>query len=162
MRILGIDPGLATVGIGLVESENAHSTKALEWMTITTPAGMPMEQRLCEIHDDLATIIKEWQPTEAIVEQLFFETNRTTAMSVSQARGVILYCLGAHHIPIREITPMQLKQNIAGDGKADKKQVQLMTARLLNLGEIPSPDDAADALGLALYGAITHQLIMNN
>jgi len=156
MRILGIDPGLATVGLGLIESTSPYDIKAVDWLIISTAAGLPISDRLEEIHTDLSAFIKETKPDLAVVEKLYFETNVRTAMDVAQARGVILLTVKEHNIPLLEPTPLQLKSAITSDGQADKKQMQEMIMRLLQLQEIPKPDDAADALGLAIYGAV-HQ-----
>ena len=154
MRILGIDPGLATIGLGLVEAQSVHAITCIEWLTIVTEAGIPAPERLHELRTDLNAFLTEAKPELAVVERLFFETNVRTAMDVAQARGVILLTLAEHGIPVLEPTPLQLKSCITGDGKADKQQVQDMLKRMLNLTEIPKPDDAADALALAVYGAI--------
>lgn len=154
MRIIGIDPGLATIGIGIVEAESVHVMRAVDWLTIETQAGVPTPQRLTEIHRDLTELLSQMQPDSAVVERLFFETNVRTAMDVAQARGVILLALGERGIPVIEPTPLQLKSLITGDGKADKRQMQDMIKRILNMHEIPKPDDAADALALAVYGAL--------
>ena len=155
MRIVGIDPGLATIGLGMVEAESVHQIRCIEWLTITTEAGVPSPDRLREIHDDLAAFLADAKPALAVVERLFFETNVRTAMEVAQARGVILLTLAEHQIPVLEPTPLQLKSAIAGDGKADKRQVQEMLVRMLGLATAPTPDDAADALALAVYGALS-------
>lgn len=156
MRILGIDPGLATVGIGILDAEGPQNLHVVDWLTITTPAGMPLAERLREIGQDLASVLREAAPHLAVVERLFFATNEQTAIDVAHARGVILRELAAAAVPILEPAPLQLKLAITGDGKADKKQVQTMLLHLLKLREIPQPDDAADALALAIYGAL-HQ-----
>ncbi|MSR87403.1 crossover junction endodeoxyribonuclease RuvC [Candidatus Peribacteria bacterium] len=154
MRIIGIDPGLARIGIGIVEAENVHRIHPVEWLTIETKAGIATPERLREIHDDLAALVKDIKPDLAVVERLFFETNVKTAMDVAQARGVILLTLGEHGIRTVEPTPLQLKSCITGDGKADKRQMQDMLMRILSLTNMPTPDDAADALALAVYGAL--------
>lgn len=154
MRILGIDPGLATVGLGLLDAENSHTLHPIEWLTIETKAGVSLPDRLMEIERDLETFIRDSKPDIAVVEKLFFATNRQTAIDVAQARGVVLLTLQKHTIKIIEPTPLQLKHALTGDGSADKRQVQDMLARLLNLSELPHPDDAADALALAVYGAL--------
>tara|TARA_Y100000310_G_scaffold337271_1_gene423927 strand:- start:679 stop:1170 length:492 start_codon:yes stop_codon:yes gene_type:complete len=154
MRILGIDPGLATVGIGLIEAESAHSFQALDWLTITTKAGCNLAERLDEIQKDLSTFITETSPELAVVEKLYFSTNKKTALDVAQARGVILQTIQRHAIPILEPTPPELKSCVTGDGSADKRQMQDMLVHLLNLKKIPKPDDAADALALAVFGAV--------
>jgi crossover junction endodeoxyribonuclease RuvC len=154
MRILGIDPGLATVGLGLIESESPHDMRAGEWLCIVTAAGLDAAERLKEIHADLSEFLQETKPDLAVVEKLFFSGNQKTAMDVAQARGVILLCLAEAGIPVLEPTPVQMKNAVTGDGQADKRQVQDMLVRILKLQSIPQPDDAADALGLAVYGAL--------
>ncbi len=154
MRILGIDPGLATTGIALVESDNPQDIRVLDWLTIETEAGTETPDRLAEIAEDFAGILQEFAPDCAVVERVFFAVNEKSAIDVAQARGVILEHLAVRGIPVTEPTPMQLKHAITGDGKADKRQVQDMLVRMLQLAEIPQPDDAADALALAAYGAI--------
>ncbi len=157
MRILGIDPGFATIGLGHVEATSRHDIGTADWLTITTAAGLPMAERLREIHTDLSGFLEELKPDLAVVEKLFFATNQKTAIDVAQARGVIILCLAEAGIPIVEATPLQLKSCITGDGGAGKKQVQDMLVRMLNLTVIPTPDDAADALALAVYGALQEQ-----
>jgi len=154
MRILGIDPGLATIGIGLIEAKSAVDIEVIEWLTIETAPGLSLPERLVEIRHDLQSYIAETKPELAVIEKLYFATNVTTAIDVSQARGVIAMTVAEQQIPILEITPLQLKSGITGDGKADKLQVQTMLLHILKLTEIPKPDDAADALALAVYGAL--------
>lgn len=154
MHILGIDPGLATIGLGRIQAKNRQDIQALEWLTIETPAGLPLPDRLLEIQTDLQTYITEHKPDLVVIEKLYFTTNAKTAIDVAQARGVLVTTAAALHIPIIEVTPLQLKQAITGDGRADKRQVQDMVQRLLLLTEIPKPDDAADGLALAIYGAL--------
>lgn len=154
MRVLGVDPGLATVGIGLIEAESVHSFCAPDWLVITTEPGLPLAERLNEIQKDLSAFLRESQPDLAVVEKIYFSSNRRTALDVAQARGVILQTLQECSIPILEPTPSELKSCITGDGGADKRQMQDMLAHLLNLKEIPQPDDAADALALAVFGAV--------
>ncbi len=154
MRILGIDPGLATVGIGLIEAEGGRF-KALDWLTITTQKG-EMPGRLKELSDDLSAYITEMKPDLVVMEKLYFSVNRKTAMDVAHARGALLLTVAQHALELIEPNPMELKSAITGDGKADKKQMQQMITRILNLAEVPTPDDAADALCLAVFGAITH------
>ncbi len=162
MRILGIDPGLATVGLGIVDATSAHDIRVCEWLTLETAAGTAFQERLEEIHSDLSDYIREMKPEMAVVEKLFFATNAKTAFDVAQARGVILLALSQSAIPFVEPTPLQLKSCITGDGKAVKAQVQAMIVRMLNLSETPKPDDAADALALAVYGALQHKALMFN
>ena len=155
MRILGIDPGLATTGIGIVEAQDDGSLQPIEWMALTTPAGLPLAVRLAEIQSDLQGLLDESLFDLAVVEKIYFATNITTGIDVSHARGVVLATLQQVSVPILEPTPMQLKNAITGDGGADKKQMQDMIVRMLRLDRIPQPDDAADALGLAIYGALS-------
>ncbi len=154
MKIVGIDPGLATIGIGVIEASSPSDLTCIEWLTITTPAGMPLADRLLEIAKDLEALLKDVQPDLAVVEKLFFATNEKTAIDVAQARGVIVCTVAKAAIPILEPTPLQMKLAVTGDGQADKLQVQTMLLHLLKLKEIPKPDDAADGLGLAIYGAL--------
>lgn len=154
MRILGIDPGLATVGIGIIEATSPSDMLCIEWLTITTPAGLPLSDRLVEIAKDLGELLADVKPDRAVIEKLFFATNEKTAIDVAQARGVIMCTVAQAGIPIIEPTPLQMKLAVTGDGQADKVQVQTMLLHLLKLKEIPKPDDAADALGLAIYGAL--------
>lgn len=152
MLFLGIDPGYAIVGYGVVEKQNS-SFKAKEYGTIQTSANTPIENRLSLIYNDCKKLFKEVKPDVIAIEQLFFYKNVTTAMNVSQARGIVI--LAAHQAkkPILEATPLQIKQALTGYGKADKQQMQRMVQTLLRLKEIPKPDDAADALAVALYAA---------
>jgi crossover junction endodeoxyribonuclease RuvC len=154
MRILGIDPGLATIGLGLIEATGPHNMKAIEWLTIKTKAGIPLPDRLQEIHKDLAAYVKDAKPDLCVIERVYFSKNVTTGIDVSQARGVILTCIAEQAIRILEPTPSELKSAVCGDGKADKTQMQTMMMRMLELQEIPKPDDAADALALAVFGAL--------
>ena len=153
MRILGIDPGLSTAGLGLIDVDGKRNMKALDWLTIEIPIALPLEDRLCELGSDLEEYIKESKPDLAVVEQLFFATNKKSAIEIAHARGVILLILKRYNIDVLHATPLQLKSAITGDGRADKKQMQSMVQRILKLKEIPTPADAADALGLAIYGA---------
>ena len=149
MRVLGIDPGVATIGFGLVEAERGRQ-RLLQYGVITTPPGIPLSSRLWQISQDMSTLLSQLQPDEAAVEELFFSKNITPGIAVAHGRGVILLELERAGIPVYEYTPMQVKQAVAGYGGADKRQVMLMTQRLLKMKEIPRPDDAADALALAI------------
>ena len=149
MRILGIDPGVAIVGFGLIESDHG-SLRMLQYGAITTPAGQP---RLLQISRDMEELIDAFQPDEMSIEELFFSKNITTGIAVAHARGVILCAAEKKRLPIYEYTPMQVKQAVVGYGLADKKQVMDMTKRLLKLKAVPRPDDAADALAIALCHA---------
>lgn len=157
MRVLGIDPGLATTGLGLIQVNDRRDLKAVEWLTIDTPSGLVLSERLEEIQKDLSAYLTEHKPDLAVVEKLFFSTNVKTAFDVAQVRGVILLTVQSHGIPVLEPNPLTLKSCITGDGRADKRQVQDMLRRILNLKEIPKPDDAADALALAVFGALQRQ-----
>ena len=152
MRILGTDPGVAIVGFGLIESDRG-TLRMLQYGAITTPAGLPLAARLAQINRDIEELIGTFRPDEISVEELFFSKNITTGIAVAHARGVILCAAEKKKIPIYEYTPMQVKQAVAGYGLADKKQVMDMTRRLLKLKSVPRPDDAADALAIALCHA---------
>jgi len=149
MVILGIDPGVATIGFGIIRAERGKNT-LLQYGVITTPPGIPLSERLVQIYDDMQQLIETFKPDEIAVEELFFSKNITTGISVAHGRGVILLAAEKMGIPVFEYTPMQVKQSVVGYGKAEKKQVMQMTQRLLNMMEIPRPDDAADALALAI------------
>ena len=149
MVILGIDPGVATIGFGVINAERQKNT-LIQYGTITTPAGIPLASRLLQISNDMEELIHLFQPDEMAIEELFFSTNITTGISVAHGRGVILLAAEKLGVPIFEYTPIQVKQAVAGYGKADKKQVMLMTQRLLHINRIPPPDDAADALAIAI------------
>ena len=149
MRILGVDPGVATIGFGLIEADRG-SQRLLRYGVITTPAGLPLSNRLHQISQDMEELLDAFHPDDAAVEELFFSKNITTGIAVAHGRGVILLELERAGIPVYEYTPMQVKQAVAGYGGAEKRQVMLMTQRLLRMGEIPRPDDAADALAIAI------------
>ena len=152
MRILGIDPGIAIVGFGLIES-NRGSVRMLQYGAVTTEAGLPLATRLVQIENDMTALIAQLKPDEIAVEELFFSKNITTGIAVAHGRGVILCTAERLGVPIFEYTPMQVKQAVAGYGLADKKQVMDMTKRLLKLKAVPKPDDAADALAIAICHA---------
>ncbi len=158
MRILGVDPGMTRTGLGLIEVPKSGEPTVIEWLTIETSPGLPMPIRLQELSSDLNDYLLEAKPDLAVVEKLFFMTNKKTAMDVSQARGVILSTLSKSGIEIIEVTPLQLKTTVTGDGRADKKQIQAMVKRILKLKEIPTPADAADGLALALYGCFVRRI----
>lgn len=154
MKIIGIDPGLATIGIGFIEVNKGQTLSNPDWLTITTPPKLALAERLHELQCDLDDLLEDEQPDLAVIEKIFFAVNEKTAIDVAHARGVILATVADHGIPVIEATPLQLKSCITGDGKADKRQVQDMLVRMLRLRETPTPADAADALGLAVYGAM--------
>ena len=150
MAVIGIDPGTATTGYGIVEEEQDGSLKALAYGTIETPSDLEMPSRLLVLYRALNEILLLHRPMSAAVEKLFFQRNVRTALTVGQARGVVLLALEEHNIIIGEYTPMEVKQAVSGYGGADKRQIQLMVQALLGLAEIPKPDDAADALAIAI------------
>ena len=150
MRILGIDPGYAIVGYGIVDKEKGNPPVAYTYGCITTDKLISPEIRLLTIYHDLARLIYESKPTCMAIEKLFFARNTTTAFRVSEARGVILLAAADHGLNIFEYSPNQIKLAISGSGRADKKQIQTMVTRLLGLSTIPKPDDAADGLAIAL------------
>ena len=152
MRILGIDPGIATIGFGLVETNRA-SVHMLTYGAITTPAGLPLSKRLLQISMDMEELIRQTNPDVISIEELFFNNNITTGIAVAHGRGVILCAAEKCGIPLFEYTPSQVKLAVTGYGKAQKLQVMDMTRRLLKLKAVPRPDDAADALALALCHA---------
>ena len=152
MRILGIDPGIATIGFGLVEAEKGK-VSMLAYGVITTPAGVPLSKRLYQIDRDMEDLIDQLKPDVIAVEELFFNTNITTGIAVAHGRGVLLCAAERCGIPLYEYTPSQVKLAVTGYGKAEKRQVMDMTRRLLKLNAVPKPDDAADALALALCHA---------
>jgi len=154
MRIIGIDPGTGILGFGVVDVIKGKS-KLVDAGVITTPAHTPHDERLEDIFDSLTDIIKQTKPDAMSVEKLFFSQNITTAMTVAEARGVVLLVGRKAGLPIFEYTPQQIKQSITGYGKADKKQVQEMVRLQLGLKEVPKPDDCADAIA----AAITHSLM---
>ena len=149
MIVLGLDPGYAIVGWGLVRYENARYTP-LRYGAITTEAGTDFSLRLQEIYRDMTDLLQTCRPEALAVEKLYFKNNQKTAIDVAQARGVIVLAVQNKGIPIFEYTPLQVKQSIVGYGRAEKAQVQEMTKMFLHLDKIPKPDDAADALALAI------------
>lgn len=151
-RILGIDPGLATLGFGAISCEmiqNTESVSVLDFGVIQTPSGEEIGQRLCTIYDDLHALMQQIEPDLVVIEKFFFYRMANTIL-VAQARGVIMLVLAQCQLPVVEFTPAQVKQALTGYGKADKKEVQEAVARELELPAIPKPDDAADGLALAL------------
>lgn len=156
MIILGIDPGYAIVGWGLVEYKG-NSFRPLRYGAITTEADMDFNLRLKVIYDDLREIITAFKPEAVSIEKLYFQTNQKTAIMVAEARGVILLAAEQSGLPIYEYTPLQVKTAVTGYGKAKKPQVMEMTRRLLKLPSVPKPDDTADALAIALTHCQAHK-----
>lgn len=153
-RVLGLDPGLATTGWAVIEPDAAASSRvrALGYGVLTTKPVRERGPRLHEIALKVAELIEVYRPTLAAVERLFFSSNARTAMAVSEARGVLLATLASRGIPVVELNPMEVKKNAVGEGRAVKKQMQAMMTRIFNLAAPPTPDDAADALAIALAG----------
>lgn len=149
IRILGIDPGYAIVGFGVVDYDG-RKFAPVEYGAILTEAHKPFTERLCSIHTDMEFIFEKFRPDCMAVEKLFFTTNQKTAIDVAQARGITVLSAAKRNIPVHEYTPLQVKSAVVGYGKAEKQQVMEMTKQLLGLAQIPRPDDAADALAIAI------------
>ena len=149
MRILGIDPGYAIIGFGIVDYQGS-TFKTVEYGAILTQAEMDFSDRLAQIYEDMCALLTRYRPQAMAVEELFMGQNKTTGIKVAEARGVILLACRQHHVPVFEYTPLQVKSAVTGYGKAVKTQVMDMTRRILHLSEIPKPDDAADALAIAI------------
>jgi len=152
LTILGIDPGYAIVGFGVIRYDGLRSHHVIHG-AIRTESYEELNDRLVSIYEDMNTLLDTYKPDAVAIEQLFFNTNTTTAINVAQARGIIALAAAQRHIPIAEYTPLQVKQAVVGYGRAEKKQVMEMTRILLHLEHIPKPDDAADALAIALCHA---------
>lgn len=159
MKILGIDPGYAIVGYGIVE-HNGYQFKPIGYGAITTSADMPFCNRLNVIYNDMVSIIGTYQPECVAIERLYFTNNVKTGIDVAQARGVIVLSLVQNSVPIFEYTPLQIKQALTGYGKAEKKQIMEMTKSILKLKSVPKPDDTADALAVAIcHGHFSNTLL---
>lgn len=160
MVVLGIDPGYAIVGYGAIEQVRSQS-RVLGYGAITTKAGVPLPDRLSEIYHDMLELLNRVKPDAAAIEELFFNTNVTTGIAVAQARGVIVLACAQSGVPVFQYTPLQVKMAVVGYGRAEKKQVMEMTRIMLGLEKIPRPDDAADALAVALCHAHTAQSLVS-
>jgi len=160
LLILGIDPGVATVGFGII-SESGGKQMLRRYGVITTPAGMRLALRLSQIKSDVSELIETFKPDAIAVEELFFNTNMKTAIAVAHGRAAVILAGEEHGIPMYEYTPLQVKKAVAGYGHATKKQVMEMVSRLLSMAEIPKPDDAADALAIAICHSRTANSLMN-
>ena len=158
MIILGIDPGFAIVGVGVIQYKG-NKFNVVDYYSITTKAGLPLEERLKLIYEGIEEAIRKYNPDCMAIEELFFNNNAKTAIQVGQARGVILLGAVKSGIPVYEYTPLQVKQSVVGYGRADKSQVQQMTKSLLCLGAVPKPDDVADALAIAICHAHSHKMV---
>lgn len=154
MIILGVDPGTATTGYGIINKEGQKHT-LIKYGCVLTPAKTPLPDRLDTIFDELSALIEEYKPDHVAVEELFFAANSKTAIAVGQARGVILLAGRKKGLPVHEYTPLEVKMALTGYGRADKNQIQQMVKTLLGLRDIPKPDDAADALAIAICHANT-------
>ncbi|MBR0139697.1 MAG: crossover junction endodeoxyribonuclease RuvC [Firmicutes bacterium] len=154
MRILGIDPGYAIMGYGVVEKKE-NSLKLITAGAVTTPKDMLMSERLKTLYSELMDVIAEYRPEEAAIEELYFNTNAKTVIFVGEARGVAVLACSNSGLPIYEYTPLQIKTSMTGNGRAEKKQVQFMVKKLLGLDDIIKPDDAADAVAAAMTHANT-------
>ena len=160
MVILGIDPGVATVGFGII-SETGGVPKPRRYGALTTPAGLRLALRLTQIHDDVSELITTFKPDAIAVEELFFNTNLKTAVAVAHGRAAVILAGEKHGVPMFEYTPLQVKKAVVGYGHATKKQVMDMVRRLLSMDEEPRPDDAADALAVAICHARCSNSLMN-
>ena len=149
MRILGIDPGTGITGWGIVDKEY-NRLQVVDYGCIRTEANTLNQRRLCEIYDAALLLLQEYQPDEMAIEELFYNRNSTTVISVGKARGVLILAAAQRGLQVFEYTPLQIKQAVTGYGKADKKQVQFMIKNMLGLTAVPKPDDAADALAVAV------------
>lgn len=158
MIILGIDPGIAIVGYGVIDYTGNKFT-VIDYGAITTPAGMKVENRLNEIYNSLNVIMDKYKIEFMAIEELFYNKNAKTVINVAEARGVTLLSAARKNIPIYEYTPLQVKQAVVGYGRAEKKQVQQMTKVLLNLEKVPKPDDTADALAIAICHAHSYNAL---
>lgn len=152
MTILGVDPGTATTGWGVVRNLKGNALECVSYNCIITPKEKKPGERLVLLEKELLQVLQDYKPDAVVVERLYFFKNLKTVMPVSEARGVILLAIAKKKLPVFEITPLQVKMAITGYGRADKKQMQRMVQQALKLSQIPKPDDAADALGLAIAG----------
>lgn len=160
MRIVGIDPGTARIGWGIIEGQK-QNFKLIRYGCIETDKSQQAYHRLQEIYREILGLLQTEKPDQVVIEQLFFSRNVTTALNVGQARGVIMLAAANANLPVYEYTPMQVKQAVTGHGGAEKNQIQIMIKVLLKMKAIPEPDDAADALAIALTHGFTNQLLAN-
>lgn len=156
MIILGLDPGLARTGFGIIDM--GREARYIRGGILTTPKNFNLEDRLSMLGNDLTLLLTETSPDQAVVEQVFFGANAKTAFVTAQARGVLLYVLRQSHVPIEHITPLQIKSRLSGYGAADKQQIQRLVQQRLGLDSLPQPDDAADALAAALCATASHKI----
>ena len=158
MRILGIDPGFGIIGFGVIDKENS-GLSVIDYGVITTPKEMPFNERLRVIYDSINALLDRYKPDEVSIEELYFNKNITTGIKVAEARGIILLTFQQHKLPIFEYTPQDIKLALTGQGRATKHQMQFMVKTLLRLTKIPRPDDAADAVAVALCHSQTNQMM---
>lgn len=158
MLVLGIDPGLATTGFGIIKEDDQGAISEVDHGVVRTDAGWPIAERLANLYTEITKLILLHQPHEAAVEKLFFARNVTSGIAVGEARGVLLLALAQNQVPIYEYTPLEVKQAVTGYGNADKRQMQEMVKVHLALTSIPKPDDAADALAVALCHAHSYRI----
>lgn len=156
MVIIGIDPGYAITGFGVLEYEGNHF-KLIESGSIQTKAGIPLPTRIAKIYDDMNGLIEKYKPDAIAIEELFFNRNTTTAIGVAQGRGAVLIAAAKTNTPIYEYTPLQVKQGVTGYGRADKKQVQMMVKTVLGLEKVPKLDDTTDAIAIGICHAHSHR-----
>ncbi len=160
MVILGIDPGFAIIGYGVIEKD--REIKVVDYGVITTPKEDNITKRLETSYNAMVALIDKFKPDAIAIEELFYFKNQTTIINVAQARGIIVLACAQSKIPIYEYTPLQVKQAITGNGRAEKKQIQFMVTNILGLAKVPKPDDAADALAIAITHSQTNNMISNN
>ena len=160
MVILGIDPGFAIIGYGIIEKDK--DIKVVDYGVVTTPKEDGIAKRLETSYNAIKALIEKFNPDVIAIEELFYFKNQTTIINVAQARGIIVLACAQSKIPIYEYTPLQVKQAITGNGRAEKKQIQYMVTNILGLAKVPKPDDAADALAIAITHSQTNNLISNN
>lgn len=160
MVILGIDPGFAIIGYGVIEKD--RDIKVVDYGVITTPKDDNITKRLETSYNAIVALIDKFKPDAIAIEELFYFKNQTTIINVAQARGIIVLACAQSKIPIYEYTPLQVKQAITGNGRAEKKQIQFMVTNILGLAKVPKPDDAADALAIAITHSQTNNMISNN
>ncbi len=160
MRILGIDPGIATIGFAVLDFDLKHY-QLQTCGVITTPAHTSLSSRLSRIYNDMNSLLLQFKPDAASIEELFFNTNITTGIAVAHGRGIILLSCEQANVPVAEYTPLQVKQAVAGYGRAEKKQVMEMVRRICSLKTVPHPDDAADAVALAICHARSSTSLLN-
>ena len=160
MRILGIDPGFGIIGFGVIDKSNS-GLEVVDYGVITTPKEMPFNERLKVIYDSMNALLDRYNPDEVSIEELYFNKNITTGIKVAEARGIILLTFQQHKLPIFEYTPQDIKMALTGQGRATKHQMQFMVKTILRLTKIPRPDDAADAVAVALCHSQTNQIMRN-